>query len=115
MQFQAQAEDYLSDPESSRSYYKFLRFNLLHGLNARKMIKPDLPIGDEETPVENIALSLMVFGNPLKTSLDLDNPQLRETFMHLMVEDGMPRFNRDTGERVLQVHSQIYRSQGDYV
>ena len=113
-QSQVQAEDYLSDPESSRSnYYKFPHFDFLNGRNSLHMIKPDLAIGDKQTTIESIARSQVIFVTLLKTSHVSDQLQLGQPSMRLMTEDVMPRFNRKITERVPQVHIQIDRSQRD--
>ena len=112
---EAQAEDYLADPESALNYYyKFFRFNFSKGRGALHMVKPDPAMSDDATTVEKITRSQVICGTPdrvldqlvalreevghfgtlLATSHDWDQPQLWKDSMRLLAQDVMPRFNR---------------------
>ena len=111
----AQAEEYLADPNSGLSYYySFFRHNFLVARKALFMVKPDPEMPDEATTVDAIKRSQVLAGTPsrvldqlvalrdetghfgtlLMTGHDWDQPKLWRRSMQLLAREVMPRFQR---------------------
>src|SRR5438552_2633343 len=110
----AEAEDYLADPENGLSfYYKFFHFSFSQGRKALFMLKPDLEVPDEDITMDTIKRALIIAGSPrrvldqlvalreetghfgtlLMGGHDWDQPRLWQRSMELLATDVMPRFS----------------------
>jgi alkanesulfonate monooxygenase SsuD/methylene tetrahydromethanopterin reductase-like flavin-dependent oxidoreductase (luciferase family) len=111
----AQAEDYLADPDSGLSfYYKFFIHSFAQGRNALFMIKPDPDMPDAATTVDAVKRGMIIagssgrvldqlvalreeigpFGTLLMAGHDWDRPALWRRSMELLATQVMPRFTR---------------------
>ena len=111
----AEAEEYLADPDSALSYYyRFFRHSFSVGRQALFMIKPDPEMSDEAATVDAIKRSQVIAGSParvldqlialreesghfgtlLATGHDWDRPALWRRSMELLAATVMPRFAR---------------------
>ena len=111
----AEAEDYLADPESGLSfYYKFFLFSFSQLRKALFMVKPDLEMPDEDVTMDAIKRGLVIAGSPrrvldqlvalrdevghfgtlLMAGHDWDQPKLWRRSMELLARDVMPAFAR---------------------
>jgi alkanesulfonate monooxygenase SsuD/methylene tetrahydromethanopterin reductase-like flavin-dependent oxidoreductase (luciferase family) len=111
----AEAEDYLADPENGLSfYYRFFQFSFSQLRKALFMVKPDLETPDEKVTVEMIKRGMIIAGSPgrvldqlvalrdevghfgtlLMAGHDWDQPKLWRRSMELLAEDVMPSFAR---------------------
>jgi alkanesulfonate monooxygenase SsuD/methylene tetrahydromethanopterin reductase-like flavin-dependent oxidoreductase (luciferase family) len=109
----AEAEDYLADPDNALSfYYRFFLFSFTHLRKALHMVKPDLAMPDEAVTVDAIKRGMIIAGNPgrvldqlvalrdevghfgtlLMAGHDWDQPKLWRRSMELLAGDVMPRF-----------------------
>jgi alkanesulfonate monooxygenase SsuD/methylene tetrahydromethanopterin reductase-like flavin-dependent oxidoreductase (luciferase family) len=111
----AEAEDYLADPENGLSfYYKFFLFSFSRLRQALHMVKPDLAMPDEAVTVDVIKRGMIIAGSPrrvldqlvalrdetghfgtlLMAGHDWDQPKLWRRSMELLATDVMPAFAR---------------------
>ena len=111
----AEAEDYLGDPDNGLSYYyRFFRHNFTVVRNALFMIKPDPEMPDTAATVDAIKRAQVIAGDPrrvldqlvalrdeaghfgtlLMTGHDWDQPRLWRRSMELLARDVMPAFQR---------------------
>jgi alkanesulfonate monooxygenase SsuD/methylene tetrahydromethanopterin reductase-like flavin-dependent oxidoreductase (luciferase family) len=111
----AEAEDYLADPDSGLSfYYKFFIHSFSRGRKALFMIKPDVDLPDEATTVDAVKRGMIIAGSPssvldqlvalreeigdfgtlLMAGHDWDRPPLWQRSMELLATRVMPRFTR---------------------
>ncbi len=111
----AQAEDYLADPDSGLSfYYKFFIHSFAQGRKALFMIKPDPDMPDAATTVDAVKRGMIIAGRPqrvleqlmalreeigpfgtlLMAGHDWDRPTLWKRSMELLATQVMPRFTR---------------------
>ena len=111
----AEAEDYLADPENALSfYYKFFQFSFSQLRKALFMVKPDLDMPDEAVTVDAIKRGMIIAGSParvleqlvalreeigpfgtlLMAGHDWDQPKLWRRSMVLLARDVMPAFSR---------------------
>ncbi|HKZ05106.1 MAG TPA: LLM class flavin-dependent oxidoreductase [Methylomirabilota bacterium] len=111
----AEAEDYLADPDSGLSfYYKFFIHSFSLGRKALFMIKPDVSLPDEATTVDAVKRGMIIAGSPssvleqlvalreeigdfgtlLMAGHDWDRPALWRRSMELLASRVMPRFTR---------------------
>jgi alkanesulfonate monooxygenase SsuD/methylene tetrahydromethanopterin reductase-like flavin-dependent oxidoreductase (luciferase family) len=109
----AEAEDYLSDPENALSfYYRFFLFSFSQLRKALFMVKPDLDMPDEAVTVDAIKRGMIIAGSPrsvldqlvalrdevghfgtlLMAGHDWDQPKLWRRSMQLLATEVMPRF-----------------------
>jgi alkanesulfonate monooxygenase SsuD/methylene tetrahydromethanopterin reductase-like flavin-dependent oxidoreductase (luciferase family) len=107
----AEAEDYLSDPENALSfYYKFFLFSFSQLRKALHMVKPDLDAPDETVTVDMIKRGMIIAGSPrtvldqlvalrdevghfgtlLMAGHDWDQPKLWRRSMELLAREVMP-------------------------
>ncbi|MBI2552945.1 MAG: LLM class flavin-dependent oxidoreductase [Candidatus Rokubacteria bacterium] len=114
----AEAEDYLADPESGLSfYYRFFLHSFAHGRKALFMLKPDLEVPDEDVTVDTVKRALVIAGNPrrvldqlvalreetghfgtlLMGGHDWDKPELWRRSMELLATEVMPKFSQHAG------------------
>jgi alkanesulfonate monooxygenase SsuD/methylene tetrahydromethanopterin reductase-like flavin-dependent oxidoreductase (luciferase family) len=110
----AQAEDYLADPDNGLSfYYRFFRYSFAQGRKALFMLKPDLDMPDEAVTVDDIKRALIIAGRPgrvldqlvalreetghfgtlLMAGHDWDQPKLWQRSMALLANEVMPKFS----------------------
>ena len=110
----AQAEDYLADPDNGLSYYyRFFRYSFSQGRKALFMLKPDLEIPDEDVTMDTIKRALIIAGSPkrvleqlvalreetghfgtlLMAGHDWDQPKLWQRSMTLLANEVMPKFS----------------------
>jgi alkanesulfonate monooxygenase SsuD/methylene tetrahydromethanopterin reductase-like flavin-dependent oxidoreductase (luciferase family) len=113
----AEAEDYLADPESGLSfYYRFFIHSFSRGRRALFMLKPDLDMPDEDVTVDAVKRALIIAGSPrrvleqlvalreevghfgtlLMAGHDWDQPKLWQRSMELLAREVMPAFSRHT-------------------
>jgi alkanesulfonate monooxygenase SsuD/methylene tetrahydromethanopterin reductase-like flavin-dependent oxidoreductase (luciferase family) len=111
----AEAEDYLADPENGLSfYYKFFLFSFTRLRKALFMVKPDLDMPDDAVTVDTIKRGMIIAGSPrrvldqlvalrdeighfgtlLMAGHDWDQPKLWRRSMELLARDVMPAFSR---------------------
>jgi alkanesulfonate monooxygenase SsuD/methylene tetrahydromethanopterin reductase-like flavin-dependent oxidoreductase (luciferase family) len=111
----AEAEEYLADPDSGLSfYYRFFHHSFAHGRKALFMIKPDLDMPDEAVTVDAVKRGMIIAGGPrrvldqlvalrdetghfgtlLMAGHDWDQPKLWRRSMELLATDIMPRFRQ---------------------
>ncbi len=111
----AEAEDYLADPENGLSFYfRFFLFSFTELRKAPIMVKPDLDVPDDALTVDAIKRAIMIAGSPrrvleqlvalreeighfgtlLMAGHDWDQPKLWRRSMELLATDVMPRFSR---------------------
>lgn len=111
----AEAEDYLADPDSGLSfYYTFFRHSFSQGRKALFMLKPDLDVPDEAVTPDVIKRALIIAGSPgrvvdqlvalreevghfgtlLMGGHDWDQPKLWRRSMELLATKVMPRFSQ---------------------
>ena len=111
----AEAEDYLADPENGLSfYYTFFHFSFSQLRKALFMVKPDLEMPDEAVTVDAIKRGMIIAGSParvleqlvalreetgpfgtlLMAGHDWDQPKLWRRSMVLLARDVMPAFAR---------------------
>ncbi|HEY5724318.1 MAG TPA: LLM class flavin-dependent oxidoreductase [Methylomirabilota bacterium] len=109
----AEAEEYLADPDSGLSfYYKFFIHSFAQGRKALFMIKPDVDLPDEQTTVDAVKRGMIIAGSPrrvldqlvalrdeighfgtlLMAGHDWDRPALWRRSMERLARDVMPRF-----------------------
>lgn len=117
----AEAEDYLADPDGGLAYYySFMRHICVAGRNALFMLKPELEMSDEDTTVDRIVQSQVIAGSPKRvleqlvalreevghfgtlvmTSHDWDRPAMWKRSMELMATDVIPRLSAHVGALV---------------
>ena len=110
----AEAEDYLADPDSGLSfYYSFFLFSFTRLRKALFMVKPDLDMPDEAVTVDAIKRGMIIAGRPrrvldqlvalreetghfgtlLMAGHDWDQPKLWRRSMELLATDVMPKFS----------------------
>ena len=115
----AEAEDYLADPENGLSfYYKFFQFSFSQLRRALFMVKPDLAMPDQAVTVDAIKRGMIIAGSPgrvldqlvalrdevghfgtlLMGGHDWDRPALWRRSMELLAQDVMPRFARHAAQ-----------------
>jgi alkanesulfonate monooxygenase SsuD/methylene tetrahydromethanopterin reductase-like flavin-dependent oxidoreductase (luciferase family) len=111
----AEAEDYLADPENGLSfYYTFFLFSFSQLRKALHMVKPDLDMPDEAVTMDAIKRGMIIAGRPgrvldqlvalrdeighfgtlLMAGHDWDQPKLWRRSMELLARDVMPAFSR---------------------
>jgi alkanesulfonate monooxygenase SsuD/methylene tetrahydromethanopterin reductase-like flavin-dependent oxidoreductase (luciferase family) len=111
----AEAEDYLADPENGLSfYYHFFIHSFSKGRKALFMLKPDLDVPDEAVTLDGVKRALVIAGSPrrvldqlvalreevghfgtlLMSGQDWDQPKLWRRSMELLATEVMPRFSR---------------------
>jgi alkanesulfonate monooxygenase SsuD/methylene tetrahydromethanopterin reductase-like flavin-dependent oxidoreductase (luciferase family) len=111
----AEAEDYLADPDSGLSfYYRFFIYSFGHARKALHMVKPDLDMPDESVTVDAVKRGMIIAGSPgrvldqlvalreetgpfgtlLMAGHDWDRPALWRRSMALLAHEVMPRFAR---------------------
>lgn len=111
----AEAEDYLADPDNAFSfYYRFFIHSFAHGRKALFMLKPDLDMPDEAVTVDAVKRALVIAGSPrrvldqlvalrdeighfgtlLMSGHDWDQPKLWRRSMELLATEVMPRFSQ---------------------
>jgi len=111
---EAEAEDYLADPDSGLSfYYSFFLFSFTRLRKALFMVKPDLDMPDEAVTVDAIKRGMIIAGSPrrvldqlvalreetghfgtlLMAGHDWDQPKLWRRSMELLATDVMPKFS----------------------
>jgi alkanesulfonate monooxygenase SsuD/methylene tetrahydromethanopterin reductase-like flavin-dependent oxidoreductase (luciferase family) len=116
---EAEAEDYLADPENGLSfYYKFFLFSFSQLRKALFMVKPDLEMPDSDVTVDVIKRGMIIAGTParvleqlvalreetgpfgtlLMAGHDWDDPKLWRRSMVLLARDVMPAFSRIAAE-----------------
>ncbi|HET8577742.1 MAG TPA: LLM class flavin-dependent oxidoreductase [Methylomirabilota bacterium] len=116
----AEAEDYLADPETGLSfYYKFFIHSFTQGRKALFMLKPDLEMPDEAVTVDGVKRALIIAGSPrrvldqlvalrdevghfgtlLMAGHDWDQPKLWRRSMRLLATEVMPRLSRHAAGR----------------
>ncbi|HET8576014.1 MAG TPA: LLM class flavin-dependent oxidoreductase [Methylomirabilota bacterium] len=114
----AEAEDYLADPDSGLSfYYRFFIYSFAHGRKALFMVKPDLDMPDEAVTVDAVKRGMIIAGSPrrvldqlvalrdeighfgtlLMAGHDWDRPGLWRRSMELLARAVMPRLSRHAG------------------
>lgn len=114
----AEAEDYLADPDSALSfYYRFFHHSFAHARKALYMLKPDLEMPDEDLTVDMVKRALVIAGSPgrvldqlvalrdevgpfgtlLMAGHDWDRPRLWRRSMELLATKVMPRLARHAG------------------
>lgn len=114
----AEAEDYLADPDSALSfYYRFFHHSFAHARKALYMLKPDLETPDEDLTVDMVKRALVIAGSPgrvldqlvalrdeagpfgtlLVAGHDWDRPRLWRRSMELLATEVVPRFARHAG------------------
>ncbi len=110
----AEAEDYLADPENGLSfYYRFFLFSFTRLRKALDMVKPDLAMPDEAVTVDAIKRGMILAGSPrrvldqlvalrdevghfgtlLMGGHDWDQPKLWRRSMELLATEVMPKFS----------------------
>ena len=110
----AEAEDYLADPENGLSfYYSFFHHSFSHGRKALFMLKPDIEVPDEDITMDIIKRALVIAGSPrrvldqlvalrdetghfgtlLMGGHDWDKPAMWKRSMELLARDVMPTFS----------------------
>jgi alkanesulfonate monooxygenase SsuD/methylene tetrahydromethanopterin reductase-like flavin-dependent oxidoreductase (luciferase family) len=110
----AQAEDYLADPDNGLSfYYTFFHHSFSQGRKALFMLKPDIEVPDEDITMDTIKRALIIAGSPrrvldqlvalreetghfgtlLMGGHDWDKPALWRHSMELLANDVMPKFS----------------------
>ena len=115
----AEAEDYLADPDSGLSfYYKFFIHSFSHGRKALYMVKPDPELPDDAVTVDAVKRGMMIAGSPdrvldqlvalreeighfgtlLMAGHDWDRPALWRRSMTLLANDVMPRLARHAAQ-----------------
>ena len=113
----AEAEDYLADPDNGLSfYYRFFHHSFSKGRKALFMLKPDLEVPDEDVTVDTVKRALIIAGSPrrvldqlvalreetghfgtlLMGGHDWDQPELWQRSMELLANDVMPKFSSHT-------------------
>ena len=111
----AEADDYVADPDSGLSfYYKFFIQSFAQGRKALFMLKPDLEVPDAEVTVDMVKRALIIAGSPrrvldqlvalrdeighfgtlLMGGHDWDRPKLWRRSMTLLATEVMPRLGR---------------------
>jgi alkanesulfonate monooxygenase SsuD/methylene tetrahydromethanopterin reductase-like flavin-dependent oxidoreductase (luciferase family) len=111
----AEAEDYLADPNNGLSfYYTFFHHSFSQGRKALFMLKPDLEVPDEDITMDTIKRALIIAGRPrrvldqlvalreetghfgtlLMGGHDWDQPRLWQRSMELLSTDVMPKFSK---------------------
>jgi alkanesulfonate monooxygenase SsuD/methylene tetrahydromethanopterin reductase-like flavin-dependent oxidoreductase (luciferase family) len=108
----AEAEDYLADPENGLSfYYKFFLFSFSQLRKALFRVKPDLDTSDDAVSMDMIKRGMIIAGSPrrvvdqlmdlrdeigpfgtlLMAGHDWDQPKLWRRSMELLARDVMPK------------------------
>jgi alkanesulfonate monooxygenase SsuD/methylene tetrahydromethanopterin reductase-like flavin-dependent oxidoreductase (luciferase family) len=111
----AEAEDYLADPDSGLSfYYRFFHYSFSNARKALFMLKPDLEVPDEDVTVDMVKRALIIAGSPrrvldqlvalreetgpfgtlLMAGHDWDRPALWRRSMELLATEVMPPLSR---------------------
>jgi alkanesulfonate monooxygenase SsuD/methylene tetrahydromethanopterin reductase-like flavin-dependent oxidoreductase (luciferase family) len=111
----AEAEDYLADPDNGWSFYfSFFLHNFTHARRALFMLKPDLDVPDEALTLDAVKRGLTIAGSPrrvldqlvalrdeigpfgtlLAASHDWDQPRLWQRSMELLATEVMPKFSQ---------------------
>jgi alkanesulfonate monooxygenase SsuD/methylene tetrahydromethanopterin reductase-like flavin-dependent oxidoreductase (luciferase family) len=109
---EAEAEEYLADPDNGLSfYYRFFHFSFSELRKALHMVKPDLEMPDEDLTVDAIKRALIIAGRPgrvldqlvalrdetgpfgtlLMGGHDWDRPAMWRRSMELLATEVMPR------------------------
>ena len=109
----AEAEDYLADPDTGLSYYyRFFIYSFTHARKALFLVKPDLDMPDEAVTVDNVKRGMLIAGSPrrvldqlvalrdetghfgtlLMAGHDWDQPKLWRRSMELLATAVMPKF-----------------------
>jgi len=110
----AEAEDYLADPDNGLSfYYTFFHHSFSQGRKALFMLKPDIEVPDEDITMDTIKRALIITGSPrrvldqlvalreetghfgtlLMGGHDWDKPALWKRSMELLATDVMTKFS----------------------
>ena len=108
----AQAQEYLDDPDSSINYhYRFFRKIAVAGRGSDGLLKPDLSKSDQETTIRDIVAAQVIAGSPkrvaeqiralkdeigefgtlIATSFDWDQPDLWRKSMELLATEVAPK------------------------
>lgn len=116
----AEAEEYLADPDNGLSfYYRFFLFSFSQLRQALFMVKPDLAMPDAAVTVDAIKRGMVIAGSPgrvldqlvalrdevghfgtlLMAGHDWDQPKLWRRSMELLAGDVMPRLARHAAAR----------------
>jgi alkanesulfonate monooxygenase SsuD/methylene tetrahydromethanopterin reductase-like flavin-dependent oxidoreductase (luciferase family) len=111
----AQAEEYLADPDNGLSfYYHFFHHSFSKGRKALFMLKPDLLVPDEDVTMDMIKRALVIAGSPrrvveqlvalreetgpfgtlLMGGHDWDRPALWRRSMELLATQVMPQLSK---------------------
>jgi alkanesulfonate monooxygenase SsuD/methylene tetrahydromethanopterin reductase-like flavin-dependent oxidoreductase (luciferase family) len=111
----AEAEDYLADPDNGLSfYYRFFLFSFTQLRKAPFMVKPDLDMPDDALTVDAIKRGMIIAGSPrrvldqlvalrdetghfgtlLMAGHDWDQPKLWRRSMELLATEVMPDFSK---------------------
>ena len=111
----AEAEEYLADPDSGLSfYYSFFHHSFSKGRKALFMLKSDLEVPDEDVTIDSVKRALVIAGSPrrvleqlvalreetghfgtlLMGGHDWDRPALWRRSMELLATEVMPKFSR---------------------
>ena len=110
----AEAEDYLADPDTALAfYYRFFHYSFSRGRKALFMLKPDIEVPDEDVTVDDVERALIISGSPrrvldqlvalrdetgpfgtlLMAGHDWDRPALWRRSMELLARDVMPKLS----------------------
>jgi len=116
----AEALEYLADPDSGLSYYyTFFHYSFSRGRKALFMLKPDLEMPDEDVSMDTVKRALVIAGSPrrvldqlvalrdevgpfgtlLMGGHDWDRPAMWRRSMELLATDVMPKFSRHAAGR----------------
>jgi alkanesulfonate monooxygenase SsuD/methylene tetrahydromethanopterin reductase-like flavin-dependent oxidoreductase (luciferase family) len=108
----AEAEDYLADPDTALAfYYRFFHYSFSRGRKALFMLKPDIEVPDEDVTVDDVQRALIIAGSPgrvldqlvalrdetgpfgtlLMAGHDWDRPAMWRCSMELLAAKVMPR------------------------
>jgi len=111
----AEAEDYLAEPDTGLTYYySFFHHSFSQARKALFMLKPDLIVPDEDVTVDMVKRALIIAGSPrrvldqlvalrdevghfgtlLMAGHDWDRPALWRRSMELLATEVMPAFSR---------------------
>jgi alkanesulfonate monooxygenase SsuD/methylene tetrahydromethanopterin reductase-like flavin-dependent oxidoreductase (luciferase family) len=110
----AEAEDYLADPDTGLAfYYRFFHYSFSRGRKALFMLKPDLEVPDEDVTADDVKRALIIAGSPgrvldqlvalrdetgpfgtlLMAGHDWDRPALWRRSMELLAHEVMPKLS----------------------
>src|SRR5262245_52422083 len=111
----AEAEDYLADPDTAIGfYYRFFHYSFSRGRKALFMLKPDIEVPDEDVTVDDVKRALIIAGSPgrvvdqlvalrdetgpfgtlLMAGHDWDRPAMWRRSMELLATRVMPDLSR---------------------